>query len=558
MSKRKILVGTGLVLFCLSLFGVSYKLFEYHRQLQELLAIVQGDEQRNLEQNIAIPSVVEKIVGKSQLWRPVQESARDSVVQIFVQGAEMDMLQPYKTPRQFTAYGSGFFINKEGDIATNAHVVKNAKTIWIQIPSLGKRILDADVVGESPARDLALLKLTDESKELILELLGSVPYLKMGNSDYVRRADEVMALGYPLGMQSLKSTTGIISGREGGLIQISAAINPGNSGGPLLNLEGEVIGINSSKIAASGIDNVGYMIPVNNFRIVLDDLREVKLLRKPFLGLLCNNGTDDLTKFLGNPKPGGCFVTDVIKNSTLYNSGVQSGDMIYEINGISVDIYGEMNVGWSEDKISFVNYISRLSVGQDIHIMLYRNGERMEMDMKFEATELPAVRQVYPWIEEIDYEVFAGMVVMELTANHIRLLVNHAPGLMFYSEMKNQADPVLIVTHVFPTSQLYRTRTLLPGATLNQINGISVNSLEEFRQAHKAGDGKCLTIRATDRYTNASDNILVVLPVEKVLQEEAKLAHLYKYPVSQTAKDLLADYMEKNGIDATVNTALAT
>jgi len=382
MKKRDLLLVSGLGFSCFILAIISYKLFDYHSQLRELLSIVQHDgADEALEQNIVIPSVTEKLVGRTQVWRPVQETVKDAVVQILVQGAEFDMLQPYKTPRQFSASGTGFFINEEGEIATNSHVVRHAKAIWIQIPSLGKRIIDATVIGESPDRDLALLKITDEGKEIIKNELGKIFYLKLGNSDILRRADEVMAVGYPLGGQALKSTTGVISGREGGLIQISAAINPGNSGGPLLNLNGEAIGINSSKMTGAAVDNIGYIIPINDFRIVSDDLRTMKLVRRPFLGILFNNGSEMLTEYLGNPQPGGCYVADVIENSTLDKAGVETGDMIYEINGHRVDVYGDMNVLWSEDKISLVDYVSRLSLGEDINLIVYRDGTRKKISV---------------------------------------------------------------------------------------------------------------------------------------------------------------------------------
>jgi len=158
---------------------------------------------------------------------------------------------------------------------------------------------------------------------------------------------------------------------------------------------------------------------------------------------------------------------------------------------------------------------------------------------------LPAIRHVYPWIENIDYEVFAGMVVMQLTGNHLRGLVSQAPGLMYYSELKNQMNPVLVVTHVFPTSQLYRTRTIVPGAVINEVNGQKVTTLEELRQAYLAGDDTHLTIRATDRYTRASDNVLVVLPLSKVLEQEAQLSQTFHYPVSQNAQQLLASYAQR-------------
>ncbi len=540
MSMKRTFVWGVCGAFAVVLAYIGYTLFDHNRQLRELLAVVQSTGSSPVEHNIAVPTTVERIIGKSQVWRPVQDAVKDAVVQIIVQGAELDILQPYATPNQFTTYGTGFFINEDGEIVTNEHVVRHAKQIWIQIPSLGKRIIDAVVVGESPERDLALLRLTDEGRQIIIEELGDIKYLKMGDSDFVRRADEVMALGYPMGQQAIKSTTGVISGREGGMIQISAAINPGNSGGPLMSIDGLVIGINSSKITGSQVDNIGYMIPINDLRFALDDLRETKLVRKPFLGVLFSNGTEALTEYLGNPVPGGLYVADVVKNSTLYKAGVETSDMIYEINGQRIDVYGEMSVPWSEDRVSFVDYVSRLSIGDDIRLVVYRKGKRKDMTIKFTQAELPAIRPVFPWLEQVDYEVFAGMVVMQLSGNHVRALVQQAPGLMFYTDMKNQVDPVLVVTHVFPTSQLYRSRTLIAGATINDVNGVAVHTLDELRAAFKASDGKSFTIRATDRFTQASDNIFVVLPYRKVLEEEPVLSQLYKYPLSKTARELLA------------------
>jgi serine protease Do len=231
-----------------------------------------------------------------QPWRPIQEEIHDTVVQIFSQIAETDLLQPYKTPAQYSVRGSGFIINDKGDIITNAHVVEQAIAIWIQIPSLGKCLLDVDLVGICPERDLALLRITDEGLALLRAQKGFIPYLTLGDSDTVRRADEVLALGYPLGQESLKSTTGVISGREKNLIQMSAPINPGSSGGPLLNVKGQVIGINTAGITEA--QNIGYIIPINELCVILPELYTSKLLRKPTMGVLLINATHALTEFL--------------------------------------------------------------------------------------------------------------------------------------------------------------------------------------------------------------------------------------------------------------------
>jgi len=482
-------------------------------------------------------SVTENHYATKSQWRPVQEKIRDTVVQIFSQVAEFDWLQPYRTPMQYTSRGSGFFINEDGELITNAHVVDQAIAVWIQIPSLGKRLIDVTVVSICPERDIALLKVTDEDLASITQALGAIPSLSLGDSDSVFRSDEVLALGYPLGQESLKSTSGVVSGREQNYIQTSAPINPGNSGGPLLNTLGEVIGINSAGITEA--QNIGYAIPINDLKVILPDLYKVKLLRKPFLGILSVNATDNLTNYLGNPQPGGCYVVEIVKGSPLYKAGIQSGDMIYEINGHRLDIYGEMTVPWSEDKVSIVDYVSRLAIGEDVQLVVYRDGERKECEVEFAHSQVLPIRKIYPGYEEIDYEVFGGMVIMELTMNHIKILKDHAPGLVKYTEMKNQSDSVLIMTHIFPNSQLYRARTLAPGVTLKEVNGVPVKTLADFRDCLQLSfKNNYLTIKAIDNLTRASDNLLVVLSFDKVLQEEAILSQNFHYPISDTVTAL--------------------
>ena len=534
--------------FVLVFIGGGYSAYTMHKEQSILQKRVEYLQMRDLElsTNIALPMapVHERLVTKSDVWRPIQDKVKDTVVQIFAQIAEQDILQPYKTPNQGSSCGSGFFISEQGDIVTNAHVVNQAKAIWIQIPSLGKRIIDVDLIGLSE-RDIALLRVRPEGLQLIKTVLGKVPYLALGDSDAVRRADEVLALGYPLGQQSLKSTTGVISGSQQGMIQISAAINPGNSGGPLLNNNGEVIGINTAKIM--GADNIGYSTPINDFKIIANDLYKTKVLRKPHLGLAITNSSDAMTEFLGNPYPGGCYVAEIVKGSPLAKAGVQRGDMVYMINGHKIDIFGEMNVPWSEDKISLIDYVGRLSLGQDVHLVVYRKGERKEFTVAFNQIELPSIHMIYPGYEEIDYEVIAGMVVTPLTINHIHALINVAPGLAQYSEVHSQGEPALVITHLFTNSQLYRTRTVLPGSTLKEVNGMKVNTLAELRAAIlKGAHDKFLTIKTADNMMRSTDHIFVVLSLDKVLAEEQNLSRDYRYPLSASVKELLAQRSEKN------------
>jgi serine protease Do len=480
---------------------------------------------------------------KPVCWRDVQDIAKDTVVQIFSSIAQFNWAEPYKTPQTFQATGTAFFISSEGELFTNAHVVDQAKKVTIQIPSRGKRRYDVDIIGVSIERDLALLKLTKESFD-ILKASGGIRTINLGDSDSVYRADNVMALGYPLGQQFLKSTTGVVSGREvidgHYMIQISAPINPGNSGGPLVNMCGEVLGINTVKTV--GTEGIGYITPVNEAKLFLKQLRDeqkkktdnanIILLRKPFLGILFTNASDYLTEFLHNPKPGGLYIVETYKGSPLARAGILPGDMIYEIDGYRIDEYGEISVSWCEDKISISAYVGRLHIGDKIKLVIYRSGKRKEISLTFDASELAPVRAMYPAYEKIDYEVFAGMVVMPLTLNHLALFIQYSPELARYAEFKNQLEAALVITHVFPESILAQTRTFGVGAIVSEVNGKKVKTVYDYRDAlelsKKTG---FITIKTTE-------NVFVVLPLSEVLKQEAALQSTYFYPPSTLMQTL--------------------
>ncbi len=509
----------GLLLAALGLFAA--KIYYHECELKQLIM--------HHKEIKPVTPVVEKLVSAQQSWGGLQSKVKDTVVQIFAQQAVPDLLQPFKTPTQYQGTGSGFFINENGEIITNAHVVNQAKSVWIQVPSLGKRQIDVEIVGVSPDRDLALLRIKKDELEEFKQDVGGIKYLHLGNSDLVHRADEIMTLGYPLGQQGLKSTTGIVSGREQHLIQIDAAINPGNSGGPSLNLKGEVIGINT--LYAPDAQNVGYIIPINELKIVLDDLRTFKLLKRPYLGILFNNASDALTEFLGNPPPGGVYVVEVYKDSPLQKAGIQKRDMIYEINGHKLDVYGELL--WNEDRISIIDYVSQLKLGQEISLVVYRQGKRLDLKFIFNQPELLPIHKIYPGYETLDYEIVAGMVVQPLTTNHLPLLVNIAPGLTRYAEMKHQMEHALIITHIFPDSQAQRCRSLIPGAILSEINGLKVTTIESFRTAlfESIKTGR-LSIETTD-------SVFVVLPFKKIIEEDQRLAKDYFYPLTPGVQSLI-------------------
>jgi serine protease Do len=354
----------------------------------------------------------------------------------------------------------------------------------------------------------------------------------LGNSDLILRSQEVLALGYPLGQTRLKSTLGIVSGREHGFIQITAPLNPGNSGGPALDTNGNVIGINSRGILEA--QNVGYIIPINEVKSALKDLHKVKLLRKPTLGCIFTHATPEMTQYLGNPAGGGWFIAKVFEGTLLDNLGVKESDMLYQINGYDVDLYGDLNVPWSEDKVSLLEFLNRLMIGDTLNLVIYRQGKRKEFKVQFKHTYLPPVRMIYPEFEKsaIDYEVVGGMVVMPLSLNHVGTLIARSPGLVQYGKAELQHEPALIITTILPNSQASKARILQQGEIITAVNDQKVKTLADFRKALlKSKETRYITIRT-------EENFYAVLSVDKILKEEDMLAARYLFEKSPVLEQL--------------------
>jgi serine protease Do len=523
------------LLFLLLLAGtifVFYNFISRHndfKNYKEILLKEKAPTSEKQAQPVTPTRIASTKTGKT--WLDIQKQVKDTVVQVYSQISVTNLFEPYKTPEQGEGAGSGFFINDKGNFITNYHVVAQAINTQIQIPSFGMERFDAEIIGVSPERDIALLRLTKESYDKIKKKLGKIPYLPLGNSDAVLRSQEVLALGFPLGQIRLKSTLGIVSGRERlsffGYIQITAPLNPGNSGGPALNAEGDVIGINAKGVLEA--QNVGYIIPINEVKNALNDLYKIKLLRRPTLGCIFHHGNQELLKYLGNPGDGGWYIAKVFENALMESIGIQEDDMIYEANGFAVDMYGDVNVPWSEDKISFFELLNRFKTGDNMQFVIYRRGSKKVFNFKLEHKYLPPIRQVYPEFEPetMDYEVIGGLVVMQMSLNHINAMISHAPDLVRYFRSENQHEPAVLVTHVLPNSQAYKTRVLVPGEVVTDVNDIPIKTLADFRKAvQKSKTSHYLTIRTDDNYYG-------VMSIDKIIKEEDLLAGRFFFKKSK-------------------------
>lgn len=263
--------------------------------------------------------------------------------------------------------GSGIIINEEGYVVTNNHVVEGATELKV-ISSTGEEY-PAKLIGTDSRTDLALLK---------IEGNGGYPYAVLGDSSDLATGQSVIAIGNPLGTEFAGTVTkGVISalnrtmeveqGLTLNLIQTDAAINPGNSGGALVNAYGEIIGINSAKISSSDVEGLGFAIPINEAKTVVEDLMEFGYVQgRPLIGFSGREITEELSKMYGFPR--GVYVVDVSPFSGAEKGGIKSGDVICKVNGTEVTSIEEINEIRDQHK-----------VGDELEFEVNRNGETITL-----------------------------------------------------------------------------------------------------------------------------------------------------------------------------------
>ncbi|TDO12645.1 MULTISPECIES: DegQ family serine endoprotease [Halomonas] len=260
--------------------------------------------------------------------------------------------------------GSGFVIDEDGYIMTNAHVVDGADEILVRLND--RRELQAELIGSDAKTDIALLKVD----------ANNLSTLTLGDSDKLRVGEWVAAIGSPFGFDH-SVTAGIVSAIDRTLprdayvpfIQTDVAINPGNSGGPLFNLDGEVVGINSQIFTRSGgFMGLSFAIPINVAMDVADQLRSDGQVRRGWLGVMIQPVSRDLAESFGMDTAEGALIADLDPQGPAARAGLQAGDIILAVNGEAV-----------ESSSTLPRLIGRVSPGSEVTLTLLRNGERREL-----------------------------------------------------------------------------------------------------------------------------------------------------------------------------------
>ncbi len=370
---------------------------------------------------------------------------------------------PHQDRRQ-AGIGTGFIIDKNGHIITNNHVVEDADKIKVKLKD--EREFEAKVIGRDPHTDLALIKI-DAKTDLPVASLGRSAELKVG--------EWVVAVGSPFGLEQTV-TAGIVSakGRAIGsgpyddFIQTDASINPGNSGGPLVNLNGEVVGINTAIIAHG--QGIGFAIPIDMATQIVAQLKDSGEVTRGWLGVNIQDLKGDLADYYGAKNSEGVLVTDVVPGNPADKAGIKAKDVITAVNGEKVKTSRELTAK-----------AATLPVGESTKITVLRDGQEKTFDVKVAKRPLTVADAGKPPVEK---EGEFGLQVANLTPEMAqRLNVNRETG--------------VVVVGVRPESKAYKAG-VQQGDLILEVNRRSVSSTGELKQllaTFKGGDAISLLVQ---------------------------------------------------------------
>lgn len=309
-----------------------------------------------------------------------------------------DELGQFRRPREHkqSGLGSGVIVDKNGYILTNNHVIRDADEIKVKLSD--KREFKGKVIGTDPKTDLAVIKIDS----------NHLPVIKLGDSEKLKVGETVIAVGNPFGLNQTV-TSGIVSatGRANvgiadyeDFIQTDAAINPGNSGGALVNVKGELVGINTAIFSTSGgYQGIGFAIPSSMAKIVMDNLIKKGKVVRGWLGVSIQPVTPELAKQFGIKDDKGVIVGDIVEDSPAEKAGVQRGDTIVEYDGKEVT-----------DPASLRNSVAGTPPGKNVTLKIVRDGKIQKLDVTI--TELPAeIQKLHGGFENL----LKGVTVQGLT-----------------------------------------------------------------------------------------------------------------------------------------------
>jgi len=423
----------------------------------------------------------------------VAREAMKAVVQVYVEGINaldpQSILDPrYNVPSNWT--GSGFFIHAiKGrlHILTNAHVVRNARTIKIYSYLTSEEAFRVRIVGEvaSMDPDVALLEFEEGEEERFKKMAGRTPQLKFADPTTIRRGMEVKAIGYPLGMDEPHISGGEISNFMAGGINFTerlvtdASINPGNSGGPAIISSGEVIGINTAIIY--GANNIGFITPVNFVSILLTNLIEKGSGALTELGGRLQKNSNANAKFLKLKETRGVIVTRVQKTGLLAEAEAKPRDVLISINKYQFDRHGLVLNEEHFRHRNLYDIVRLIPLGSKVKLKFLRNGKPREITVEAKVrTELTvAESSAQPLTNKRNFINFQGMIVQKIHLHVLSVLSELSPESYerFFDRSQGKISSGVMITFIQLEGQAFDL-ALEVGDVVHIVDGVRVKSLD--------------------------------------------------------------------------------
>ena len=417
------------------------------------------------------PQVPETLKGESLAFSDIVKAVSPAVVNIsttktikrdfspfsrFFDGPFDDFFDHFRIPKKWKeqSLGSGVLVSSDGYILTNSHVVEKADEIKVTL--YNKQDYKGKIIGSDPKTDIAVIKISAKN----------LPAVRWGNSDELQVGEFVLAFGNPYGFNHTV-TMGIVSavGRANvgiadyeDLIQTDAAINPGNSGGPLVNIRGELVGVNTAIFSRTGrYQGIGFAVPSNMAKLVMNQLIKEGKITRGWLGVTIQSVTPDLAKEFGLKEVSGAIVREVFKGSPAEKAGLKRGDVILKVNGKKI-----------EDIATLRNIVAQSDVGSTIKLKIMRENKRISI--KATVSEFPKeMAEVIPDKGEAltEEDALAGFSVTDIT-----------PAIAKQLGLSREEKGVVIV-RVEPYSAADEAG-LKKGDVIQEMNKKRVNNLRDF------------------------------------------------------------------------------
>lgn len=474
--------------------------------------------------------------------------AEKVVVKIETENSKVNIYTPHETELLGNSFGSGFFIDDQ-HIVTNHHVIKSAIQIFINIPYIGKNQYSANLIAYSIENDYAILKINNYTNKF--------DAFKIGNSDKIRQGRHLFVIGFPLGSinPNIKIVKGMITGWERNMIQHDSNVNPGMSGGAVLDTDLNIIGIHVASLRGIDINSTAYAIPIN----ILDVYNRMKLLTKkninypykiesPSFGFstqishpalieakLSKNNQNNklLSRLNGSLNKKGVIINKIYKK---LDSKMKVGDILLKIDDYVVDNYNDIRYNKNPyNKITYKDLTDYAKIGSSYKIQFYSTSKNKIIEEKHNYQTIEkyvpnTIKKINYINPKIQYENIGGLIVQELTMDHVKDFINSKHASLIskyikYNDMQSEKS-VLFVSHVYPTTSLYKNKIISIGDIIKKVNSHNINTLSDYRQIILQNKNNYIELQ-TD------SNEIDIININNIIKSEPLLSQQFNYPISK-------------------------